>query len=93
MRIFRRIKKWLSPPKPITSMQLTDLLDTTIRCLVIDEDLHLVLDEKKKYINAWIGNNYCPISFEIIELYKYKNSALTFVNYVKLQLRKAGIEL
>lgn len=92
MKIFRRLKNWLFPSKPITSMQLADLLDVTIRC-IITEDFHLILDENKICINAWIGNNYCPISFEIIELHKHKNSASTFVNYIKLKLRKAGIEL
>jgi len=68
-------------------MQLADLLDTTIRC-IITEDFHLAFGEKKEYINVWISNNYCPINFEIIELYKHKNSAAMFVNYIKLQLRK-----
>lgn len=92
MKIFKRIKKWLSPPKSITFNQIEDLLDTTIRC-IITEDFHLVLDEKKQFINAWIGNRYCPINFEIVTLVKHRKSAKNFVNYIRFQLREAGIEL
>ena len=95
MKIFRQIKKWLcppKPPKPPTLEQMGDLLDITIKCL-ITEDFHLVFGTKQQFILAWIGNRYCPISFKIITLFECRNSAKNFVDYVKLQLRKADIEL
>ena len=70
---------------------MKDLLEFTIMNLII-EDFHLVLDTKQQYLLAWIGNRYCPISFNVVTLFEHANSAQNFINYVRSQLRKVGIE-
>ena len=92
MKIFRRIKRWLSPPKPPTLEQMKDLLEVTIMNLTTG-DFHLGLGAKRQYFLAWIGNRYCPISFNIVTLFECRHSARNFVKYVQFQLREAGIEL
>ena len=93
MKIFKRIQRWLCPPKLlITSEQIEDLLKFTIMKL-ITKNFHLAFGTKRQYLLAWIGNRYCPISFNVVTLFKHVNSAQDFVNYVTSQLRKAGIEL
>jgi len=71
---------------------MKDLVEVTIMNL-ITEDFHLVLGTKQQYFLAWISNRYCPISFNIITLFECRYNARNFVNYVRSQLRKAGIKL
>lgn len=97
MNLFKRLKQWVFLSEPLSDVtQIADLLEATITDLLIvakeRESFHLILDEQKQFINAWIGNNYCPASFKIVILLKHCNGAQNFVNYVRFQLRKAGVE-
>ena len=91
MRLFKRLKRGGFPSNAITLEQMKELLYYTLVHFVT-EDFHLVLDEKEQFINVWIDNDYYPIPFEVMVLFENKNGARSFVNYVKLQLRKAGVE-
>ena len=101
MKIFKRIKNWLFPSDlPLSTLeQLEDLLYLTLTDLSIvindksiNKNFHLAFDEKKQFINAWFDNRYCPISFKITTLLECRNNARRFIYYIRIQLRKAGVE-
>ncbi len=96
MKIFRRLKNWLFPPKlaNIEPLQLIDLVDATVRA-IISNDIQTKIDDTEQYILIWVDIEEfinIPVDFEIIKLKEYCHSAQAFVIYIQNKLRKAGIK-
>lgn len=81
----------------LTIEELKDLVETTlIDFNVVHKfatgQIYTKLSDSKCFVLAWISDEGEPIYFDIMILINLQNNIKEFFNYVRLQLRKVGVE-
>lgn len=81
----------------LTKEDLQDLVESTLNDLNVvykfaAKEIYTRLSISKQWVFVWIDDKQIPILFNVKVLSRLESNARGFFDYVKSQLRKAGVE-